>query len=273
MSVKEKRKRKLATGQCVDVPSQIRPLLEKIGRIADQERVSAYAVGGCVRDWLLGVARTTDLDVALAGDGIVFANRVAKALGTSVKPHEQFGTATLVIEQAPGDSRRPKKTTPAPSSAPLRIDVASCRKERYAEPAAYPKVTSGSLQDDLFRRDFTINAMAVAINPKPFGQLIDPFGGFQDLQARRLRILHPNSFLDDPSRILRAVRFAQRFGLTLEPKTAQCLRQAVASGVLSRLNRGRLRKELDRMVEEPDPLACLSRLSQWLAEALGKPQS
>jgi len=269
MSVQEKRARKPATAQVVEVPSQVKPLLQEIGRIAEQEGVSAYAVGGCVRDWLLGIARTTDLDVAIAGDGIAFANRVARALGASVKPHEQFGTATLVVEPAPGDSRRSKQAKPVRSSAPLRIDVASCRKETYAEPAAYPKVTAGGLKDDLFRRDFTINAMAVVINPKPFGQLIDPFGGAQDLQARRLRILHARSFHDDPSRVLRAVRFAQRFELTLEPKTSRCLRQAVASGVLSRLNRGRLRKELDRMVEEPDSLACLRQLGQWLAMKRG----
>ena len=229
----------------VRVPADIRPLLEKIGRLAQQQGMPAYAVGGCVRDWALGIATVTDLDVAVEGDGIAFAKRAAGALGGSVTAHPQFGTATL-------QRRR------------LRIDIASCRKETYAAPAAYPKVAAGRLRDDLFRRDFTVNAMAMALAPVVFGRLIDPFKGMADLKAKRLRILHPRSFVDDPSRILRAVRFAQRYHLTVEPRTRRALRRAVAAGMLERLNRGRWRKEFDRMTHEPRPLACLSLLAQWV---------
>jgi tRNA nucleotidyltransferase (CCA-adding enzyme) len=116
----------------------------------------------------------------------------------------------------------------------------------------------------LFRRDFTVNAMAVALAPGAFGRLIDPFKGMADLKAKYLRILHPRSFVDDPSRILRAVRFAQRYHLTVEPRTRRALRRAVAAGMLERLNRGRWRKEFDRMTHEPRPLACLSLLAEWV---------
>jgi len=234
-----------ATKRTVNVPPQLKALLERLGRMAEEHGVAAYAVGGCVRDWLLGIAGVTDLDVAIEGDGIAFAKQAAHELGARVTPHEQFGTATLELSAG-------------------RIDVASCRQETYAEPAAYPRVAPGTLRDDLVRRDFTINAMAMALAPRAFGKLVDPFGGLRDLKARRLRTLHPKSFLDDPSRILRAARFVPRYGLSLESQTARALRQAVAVGMLARLNRGRLRKELDRMAEEPQPLACLARLSQWL---------
>jgi len=245
----------------VNVPSEMRPLLQEIGRIAQQQGVAAYAVGGCVRDWLSGIDRTTDVDIAVVGEGIAFARALARACGTRATPHEQFGTATLTVERSWERARRP---TRAHTSTPLRIDVASCRKETYAQPAAYPKVAAGTLKDDLFRRDFTINAMAMALAPNHFGALVDPFGGCRDLKRRRLRILHPRSFLDDPSRILRAARLTARFGLSLEPKTSQRLRQAVASGMLARLNRGRVRKEFERLIAEPDPLACLAHLGQWL---------
>ena len=250
------------TTQVVDAPPPIRPLLHTVGRLADEQGLAAYAVGGCVRDWVLGLARITDLDVAVVGDGIAFATVTARALEAVLTTHEQFGTATL---ERSGDAQRAGHRR-RHAVEPVRIDVAGCRKEVYAKPAAYPKVTAGGIEDDLVRRDFTINAMAMAINAKTFGVLVDPFGGFQDLRRHRLRVLHPKSFLDDPSRILRAVRFVQRYHLTVESKTAHYLHQALAAGMLARLNRGRLRKELDQMANEPDPLACLARLGRWLNE-------
>lgn len=226
-------------------------MLQRIGRLAAQQGVAAYAVGGCVRDWLLGNDTTVDLDVVVEGDGLAFAQALGRVLRAGVTRHEQFRTATLTWRRV--------------GVAAARIDIATCRKETYAKPAAYPKVVPGALRDDLFRRDFTINAMAVAVNPSRFGRLLDPFGGRRDLAARRLRILHAGSFVDDPSRILRAVRFLQRFGFRLEAGTARALTQAIAQGGLERLNYGRLRKELDRMCQEPDPGACLRRLDRWLS--------
>ena len=125
-----------------------------------------------------------------------------------------------------------------------------------------PMVTSGTLREDLFRRDFTVNAMAVAVNRGRLGRLVDPFHGARDLRRKQLRILHPRSFLDDPSRILRGVRFLVRFGLRWEPRTEQAAREAVKAGAVGWLNTGRLRKELDRIASEENPRACLERFAE-----------
>jgi len=246
----------------IAVPAEVKPLLERLGELAREQGVSAYAVGGCVRDWWLGLRQITDVDVAVVGDALGFARCAAAQLRSGITPHEQFGTATLELQPEPSPSGN--RSRRAERSGLLRIDVATCRKETYAKPAAYPKVAAGQLADDLFRRDFTINAMAMEILPERLGRLIDPHGGRADLKRALLRILHEKSFRDDPSRILRAARFAERYQLSVEPSTARCLRGAVEAGLLGRLNRGRVRKELERLAEEPDPIACLTRLGRWL---------
>ena len=247
-------------GLTVAVPAWIRPRLEAVGALAERRSLTAYAVGACVRDWLLGIRRTVDVDVVVAGDGVAFAQALAHGSGAALIVHPQFGTATLVWKTRLASVKREGK-----EPVILRLDVASCRKERYREPAAYPKVSPGSLEEDLARRDFTINAMAMALNPDAFGRLVDPCGGLKDLRARRLRVLHSRSFEDDPSRLLRAARFLERFHLALDPTTERSLRRAMADGLLARLNRGRLHKELQRMLQEPAPVACLVRVGRWLA--------
>ena len=231
----------------VTIPASLQPFLRRIGALADAQGVTAYAVGGCVRDWLLRRrAGAADLDVAVGGNAIELAQSVGHELDGTVTAHQPFGTATLTL-----------------SGPPLRrIDFATCRREAYAKPAAYPTVTRGALRDDLFRRDFTINAMAAALNRGRLGTLLDPFGGARDLRRRQLRILHPRSFLDDPSRILRGVRFLARFGLRWEPHTERAAREAVRMGAIGWLNTGRLRKELDRIASEENPRACLERFAQ-----------
>lgn len=231
------------------IPTSAKGWLARLGRLAVSRGLAAYAVGGCVRDWMLGRSGVVDIDVVVERDGIAFAQALAAELGAPVTAHQQFGTATVTLARG------------------VRLDVATCRKESYARPGAYPSVERGTLHDDLFRRDFTINAMALALSPARFGERIDPFGGARDLSARRLRILHPRSFLDDPSRILRAARLAPRFRFRLEPSTRRALRAALAARMLERLNRGRVRKELGRLLDEPDPVACLDLLGRWLAAA------
>lgn len=228
-------------------------MLRRIGEIAAAQGMPAYAVGGCVRDWLLHIPRAVDLDVTVEGDGIAVARAAARALDRPVSVHPQFRTATL--EGAPGSSRRI-----------WRIDLASCRRETYAAPAAYPRVEPGTLEEDLFRRDFTINAMAVGLGAGRFGTLIDPYEGLQDLRRRALRMLHPRSFVDDPSRMLRGIRFARRFPLRWEPRTAQAAQEAIAVGLLGALNAGRFGKELCRMSDEPDPGGCLRDLAALLEQ-------
>ena len=229
----------------IRVPRAVRGLLEEIGRIAGSRGMHAYAVGGCVRDWLLGLRGTVDLDVTVEGSGTALAKAVSQEVGGAVAIHQQFGTATLLTRG-------------------VRVDFATCRRETYAKPAAYPKVFAGTLEDDLFRRDFTINAMAVRLAPASLGALLDPFGGAEDVTRRLLRILHERSFLDDPSRILRGIRFAQRFGLRWEAQTETAAVNVLAAGGLGWLNAGRLQRELERMCDEPDPSACLAELVRLL---------
>ena len=225
--------------------------------MAQARGMRTYAVGGCVRDWLLGRRETTDLDVTVEGDGVAIARAASRALRGALRVHPQFGTATVVIQHTAHSTQHTGQS--------VRMDFATCRKETYAKPAAYPRVAAGTLTDDLRRRDFTINAMAVTIAPRRFGALIDPFGGRRDLRARRLRILHPRSFLDDPSRILRGVRFATRFGLRWDPVTRRAAQAALAAHALSWLNTGRLRKELDRIRAEPSPRECLDAFADLLS--------
>jgi len=230
------------------IPHQVEPLLRQIGRIGETLHAPAYAVGGCVRDWWLGVANTVDLDVTVEGSGIEVARAAARSLGGTVQAHQQFGTATVLVA---GPRRR-------------RVDFATCRKETYATPAAYPRVAPGTLEEDLFRRDFTMNAIAAALSPARFGTLVDPFHGAQDLRRKQVRILHTQGFLDDPSRILRGIRFLHRFGFRWERKTQRLAREAVAAGALGWLNAGRLSRELDRMSREPNPLSCFQGLAALL---------
>ena len=242
-----------AAPSAVRMPKPLVPLLQRVGAVAAAELVAVYAVGGCVRDWLLGLDRIADLDFIVEGNGLAFAEALGRAFGASVVRHEQFGTASFVVEP---DALVPFR---------VHIDVATCRQETYAQPAAYPKVRPGRLREDLFRRDFTINAMAMRLEPDRFGALVDPFGGLRDLRHRRLRVLHAKSFLDDPSRMLRGVRFAQRYGCRIESRTAAWLRQAIRARVLAKLNRGRMRKEIDRLAAEPNPSAGFQRLGSWLS--------
>jgi len=246
------------TTETVMVPRHVEPILAVIGELAASRGMPAYAVGGCVRDWLLEIARTTDLDLTIVGNGIVFARQMAQALGAGVKLHEQFGTATVLAPWSTAGGRPPRHGF-------LRIDLATARKETYARPAAYPKVSAGTLEEDLFRRDFTVNAMAVALAPGQLWTLIDPFGGRKALRRQELRMLHRRSFLDDPSRILRGLRFGQRFGLRWERQTERAMKEALAAGALGWLNAGRLQKELDRMTREPDPRRCFDALAALLA--------
>ena len=255
------------------LPQVVRERLAQIGRLADAQGVRAWAVGGCVRDTLLG-RLPSEIDVAVEGDGAALALALAQDTGGTLTRHEQFGTASVVLGSAALKARGGRQVLPvarAADGAVTHVDFAMCRKETYDAPGAYPRVSPGTLDEDLTRRDFTINAMALQVQGRAFGALVDPRHGRDDLQARQLRALHPRSFLDDPSRILRGVRFAQRFGCVFEPQTQQWLASAIREGTLERLNRGRWRKELLLMLEEPRPLDCLRQLGRLLEEAAPRP--
>lgn len=242
----------------INIPKHIRLLLESIGAQAQKLNLKAYAVGGCVRDWLLGIESSADIDLTIEGSGVAVAQQVAREYGASWITHPQFGTSMLLF---PAFS---KLFTKGSSIKVMRLDIASCRKEIYNKPAAYPKVSRGSLNDDLVRRDFTVNAMAVSINPESFGMLVDFYHGEKDLKKRQLRVLHKESFIDDPSRILRGIRFLVRFGFQWEENTNHLLIKALNEGSLSWLNTGRLSRELDYMCAEPNPPSCFRTLLELM---------
>ena len=222
---------------------RILSLLRKIGIIADQERYPAFIVGGLVRDLVMG-RPNIDLDVVVEGEGIAFADRLVKKLGGTLVVHQRFGTASVYMKDG------------------LKIDVATARKELYKAPAALPTVESSILKNDLSRRDFTINAMAVSLNRASFGQLIDFFGGERDLEHGRIRVMHDSSFIDDPTRIFRAVRFEQRFGFTIEGHTEDLIKHAIREKMFNRTEKQRIREELILILKEPDPIKGLRRMDE-----------
>lgn len=203
----------------------------------------AYLVGGFVRDLILGV-KNLDLDIVVEGDGVQFAEDLASALNARLIRHTRFGTATVI----PGHH--------------LKVDIATARNETYPQPAMLPVVKFGSLKDDLRRRDFTINAMAIDITGRNFGELLDFFGGKQDLRDKKIRILHELSFIDDPTRILRAIRFEKRYDFKLEPDTLKCLKDAAKHKMLERVQPQRLRDELIPVLKEKSPLKQIKRIEE-----------
>ncbi|MGH8103078.1 MAG: CCA tRNA nucleotidyltransferase [bacterium] len=216
--------------------------LRRLGEIAEVQGMRVYLVGGPVRDLLLG-APTSDWDVVIEGSGLDFARAVADEFGAMIQEFPQFQTAKLFFKDG------------------ASLDVATSREEIYARPGALPKVKAADLQADLFRRDFTMNALAVALNPGEFGALADFFGGYRDLVGKRIRVLHDRSFVEDPTRIFRAVRYEQRLGFRCEPKTSRLLQAALKSGVLKKLSGDRVRNEILKMMKEPDPGKCLAHLN------------
>ena len=216
--------------------------LDVAAEIAEDSDTACYLVGGAVRDALLG--RTVlDLDTAVEGDGVAFARRLGERLRVPVVQHPGFGTATVSFP------------------AGYRLDVASTRRERYRKPGALPSVEPAPLEEDLMRRDFTVNSLAVPISRIDRRHLVDPSGGVEDLERRLLRVHHDGSFLDDPTRILRGVRFEARLRFRLEERTEELAREALSAGALASVSEGRLRREL-RLVaaEERSPVARLRDL-------------
>ena len=219
-------------------------IIKIIGKIADELKVKAYIVGGPVRDKLLGIANY-DLDFVVEGDGIKFAEALNKKLKGKLTTYRAFGTATIEIKGK-------------------RIDIVTSRKETYKYSAAYPVVKPGAIKDDLFRRDFTINAMAISVNKKNFGKLVDFYGGQKDLKKGVIRALHDKSFMDDPTRIFRAVRFSVRFGFKIEPHTKKLMKEAVMDGFLGEVNATRIRKEIELFLKEKNPKKCLDVFSKLM---------
>ncbi|MFQ5834725.1 MAG: CBS domain-containing protein [bacterium] len=225
------------------IPKRVHRILQQAGRTATELGYRAFIVGGFVRDLLLGI-ENLDVDLVIEGDGIKFAAQFARELGGKVKKYPEFGTAVLTLADG------------------FKLDVATARKEFYPQPAALPEVEPASLQEDLSRRDFTVNTMAIDLNPDSFGNLIDFFGGQLDLEQRKVRVLHEDSFIEDPTRVFRAVRFEQRYGFTLEERTARLTGEALRSKALSRLSGERVREELIQILEEDRPGKVIHRMQE-----------
>jgi len=220
-----------------------RSLLRELGNLADEGGVLLYLVGGVVRDLLLK-RETWDLDLTVEGDGIALARLVADRYGAGLAVFERFATARLVFPDG------------------LKMDIATTRRESYAQPALLPTVQPASIEEDLSRRDFTVNALAVQLNPQQFGRMLDPYGGQSDLRACTLRVLHAGSFQDDPTRIFRAIRFEQRLGFRLENATARFLVQAASTNLIQRLSGPRLQNEFLLLLAERDPVRAIARLEE-----------
>ena len=217
-------------------------LLKTIAFRASQIDMPLYLVGGSVRDMLLG-AEIKDLDLVTEGDASVLAFEVSKEMSGEVVSYSAFGTATVKVDTA-------------------RFDLATARQETYLRPGALPSVTPSSMLEDLGRRDFSINSIAVSLSGSEAGTLLDPCQGNDDLERGLVRVLHPNSFLDDPTRILRAIRYEQRLGFQLGGETQTLLLEALASGAMQTVSGDRIRRELELMFEEKRPDLALSRCGE-----------
>ncbi|MFQ5671819.1 MAG: CBS domain-containing protein [Nitrospinales bacterium] len=224
------------------LPKHIIRLLEVTAATADKAAMSAYVVGGFVRDLLIGI-ENFDLDIVVEGDGIVFANKLGAKLGGRVRSHAKFRTAVIVLPDG------------------FKIDVATARMEYYKHPGALPTVEKSSIKSDLFRRDFSINSLAVKLNGHDAFCLIDFFNGQRDLKDKVIRTLHNLSFVEDPCRAFRAIRFEQRFRFVIGKQTEAFLKSAVKKGLIDQLSGHRLWNELILILKERKPLRCLRRMA------------
>ncbi|MBA3364435.1 MAG: CBS domain-containing protein [Actinobacteria bacterium] len=250
--------RAIGDGQAVDeLPTQtiggelsrlegLVSVFETIAALSDAYE-GVYLVGGTVRDILLG-ERSFDVDIAVEGDAIALAEALAGALGGRVREHRKFGTAVVLY----GDDQR--------------VDVVTARTEFYDAPASLPTVEHATIREDLFRRDFTINAMAASLKGDDFGQLVDPFAGRRDLATKTIRVLHNLSFIDDPTRIFRAIRYENRYGFRMDEHTLRLARGCIEMGLVGDLSSARLRDELIAVLEEEEVRHSLLRLAELGAD-------
>lgn len=226
------------------LPPKILKLIDIAGHIAVDNGFTAYIAGGFVRDLLLKF-ENFDVDIVIEGDGIVFAEKFADHLSADLKKHRKFGTA--IVNLADG----------------IKIDIATARTEFYKYPGSMPEVEYSSIKYDLYRRDFTINAMAININPDNFGELMDYFSGQRDLRNKLIRVLYNMSFIEDPTRIFRAIKFEQRYGFKIEKNTEHFLKNAVELELIDKLAGQRIQDELIQILSEDEPLKALHRMAEF----------
>ena len=226
------------------IPERLMDILKTAGEVATEIGYSAYVVGGFVRDLFLYRANE-DIDIVIEGDGIAFAKKYAEKCNARIHAHEKFGTAVIIFSDG------------------FKIDVASARMEYYKFPAALPTVEMSSIKLDMFRRDFTINTLAIHLNHDRFGRLIDFFAAQKDIKGKSIRALHNLSFVEDPTRAFRAIRFEQRFGFTIGKLTSGLIKNAVKMDFFKRLSGRRVFNELRQILEEENPVPAVKRLCDY----------
>lgn len=224
------------------IPPEKQTLLSNIAAQSEALHMPCYLVGGCVRDLLLG-RPIKDLDVIVEGDAVALAARLVEVYGGRQTSHFKFRTAFWHV-----------------SGSDHVVDIITARSETYEKPGALPSVKPSTIEDDLRRRDFTVNAMALRVDGKGLGEILDPLGGRADLDRGVIRFLHPNSFIDDPTRIFRAIRYEARYGFDIEPETLSSINRE-ALKVLESLSGERLRNELDLILDENESAKMLMRLA------------
>ena len=225
------------------LPKRVLDYLARIGKIAQRQNTSSYLVGGVIRDLLLKVDNL-DLDIVVERDGLALARVFADRFGGFITVHNRFYTANVGLRDG------------------IKIDFATARRESYDRPGALPKVEKGSIEEDLARRDFSINAIAVKLDPGEFGRLVDFCGGIEDIHKQKIRVLHDRSFIDDPTRIFRAIRFEQRYQFSLDKFTETLLEGAIKNRLQKAISFGRLKDELVLILNEVKPIHAIRRMSE-----------
>ena len=246
-------------------------LLKAIIEVASEQGVALFVVGGFVRDLLLD-RPSLDFDLVVEGDAIQLAHAIGRRYGGRVTSHKRFGTAkwhtgdirqslAAQLEQIASDGNFSKSAQGnRAQDIPDSLDLVTARTEFYTYPTALPTVERGSIKLDLHRRDFTINTLALRLDGEHYGELHDYWGGLNDLRQKKVRVLHSLSFVDDPTRMLRAVRFEQRFGFQIEARTLELMKQALP--LLERISGDRIRHELDHVLIDPKVTSILARLNE-----------
>tara|TARA_B100000686_G_scaffold54198_1_gene58390 strand:- start:1404 stop:2753 length:1350 start_codon:yes stop_codon:yes gene_type:complete len=218
-------------------------ILKIISQVANCSGVTVFAVGGFIRDLLLNIPNK-DIDIVVEGDGILFANHLAEKFDARVQSHERFGTSVVIFQDG------------------NKIDVATARMEYYEHPAALPVIEKSSISSDLYRRDFTINSIAVKLNGENAFSLIDFFNGEKDLKNKKIHVLHNLSFIEDPCRMFRSIRFEQRFGFRIGKQTEGLMKVAIKKKMVGLLSGTRLLNEIILIMKEKNPLNCILRMKE-----------
>ncbi len=234
-------------------PKHVSSLLKKAGKVADEMGVDVYLVGGMVRDLILN-EENIDIDLVVEGNGIAYAEKLGKVFKGKVRSHDKFQTAVVLLQND------------------LKIDIASSRMEYYDYPGALPTVERGMIRQDLYRRDFTINTLAIKVNKSDYGTLVDYFGGRKDLKENKIRVIHGLSFIEDPTRAYRAIRFANRLGFEIANETKNLIRTAIKKGIFERLTGRRILKELILIFDDEHPVKTVKMLESFgLLEFIAPP--